>query len=433
MSHRVVITGVGCVTPLGASIDTMWRNLVEGCSGIGPITAFDASNYPVRIAAQVRDWDISAAGQDPLDWARHPRQTHFAVAAALQAAESAGLRDAHFDPRRLGVYLGCGETSSDLAELAEVWPHAVSGGSMSETALLRAAVARLDARQALCQETSTAPQALAALFDAQGPNANCIAACVSATQAVGMAADIIGRGEADVMLAGGAHSMIHPLGITGLLRLSVLSLSNERGPAAMRPFDLQRDGFVVGEGGAVVVLESLQHAVRRGAEIWGELTGYASAHDAYNLTDLEPDGQAAAQCMRAVLQQAGLNVDDVGYINAHGTSTPLNDRVETLAFKRAFGADAYRIPISSTKSMLGHATTACGAIELLVALMVVRTGVIPPTINYEFPDPACDLDYVPNTARRHPCRHVLSDNLGFGGQVAAPLVSRFDEATGGAF
>lgn len=231
------------------------------------------------------------------------------------------------------------------------------------------------------------------------------------------------------MFAGGAHSMVDPIAVSGLHLLSVLSTANDRGPAAMRPFDGQREGFVVGEGGAVVVLEELEHARARGAEILGELTGFASGHDAYRVTDTHPEGRGYVRCVLQALKHAGLNVTDIDYINAHGTSTVLNDRIETLALKQAFGQDAYRIPISSTKSMMGHATTACGALEMIVALMAVRTGVIPPTINYEVPDPQCDLDYVPNSAREIDCRHVLSNSLGFGGQNAAIIVSRFDEAS----
>jgi 3-oxoacyl-[acyl-carrier-protein] synthase II len=216
--------------------------------------------------------------------------------------------------------------------------------------------------------------------------------------------------------------------VSGLHLLSVLSTANEKGPAAMRPFDGERAGFVVGEGGAVVVLEELEHARARGAEILGELTGFASGHDAYRVTDTHPQGRGYVHCVRQALKQASLNLTDVDYINAHGTSTVMNDRIETVALKQAFGQDAYRIPVSSTKSMMGHSTTACGAMEMIVALMAVRTGVVPPTINYEVFDPDCDLDYVPNTAREIQCRHVLSNSLGFGGQNAALIVSRFDEA-----
>ena len=427
MSRRVVITGVGCVTPLGSDVGQLWRNLTEGRSGIGPITRFDARGFPVQIAAEVRDWDVSAVGEDPARWQKHPRQTHFAVGAAIQAVRNAGLNGRGIDRRRFGIYLGCGETFPDLDALGRMIAPALRDGRLDAAAFLRRALASIDPEQALYCEPHVPAHCLAALLDAQGPNVNCIAACASSAQAVGNAAEMIRRGETDVMLAGGAHSMIHPLGIAGLHRLSVLTPANEKKEKAMRPFDAHRDGFVVGEGGAMVVLESLEHARTRKAEIWGELSGYASGHEAFHLTDTHPGGRALAQCARQALRQAKLNFDDIDYVNAHGTSTRLNDRIETLALKRVFGSAAYAIPVSSTKSMLGHCTTACGAIELVVALMAVRTGVIPPTINYETADPDCDLDYVPNSARQWKCRHALSDSLGFGGQTAALIVSRFDE------
>lgn len=268
---------------------------------------------------------------------------------------------------------------------------------------------------------------LGAMFNAQGPNLNCIAACASSSQAIGESAEMIRRGDVDAMLCGVAHSMIHPFGITGFHRLSALSMRNDDPAHAVRPFDRERDGFVVGEGGAVLVLESLEHALARGADIWGELTGYGSAQDAFRITDTHPDGRGAIQCMRRALNDAHLNPDDIGYINAHGTGTEVNDKIETLAVKQVFGSGAYRVPISSTKSMLGHFTTAGGAIEMVVSLLAVRSGVLPPTINYHTPDPQCDLDYVPNEAREVRCRHVLSNSFGFGGQNAALVVSRFDD------
>lgn len=427
MSVRVVVTGAGCVTPLGSDVEAFWRNLKEGRSGIGPIRVFDASRFPIRIAAEVRDWSLAQVGEDPARWKSHPRQTQFAVGAAIEAVRSADLPLDRLDPLRFGVYLGCGETFPDLEELAASIAAATPEGKFDARKFMAHALSTIDPQRAAHCEPDVAVQCLASRFNAQGPNMNCIAACVSSTQAIGEAAEVIRRGEADVMLAGGAHSLIHPLGIAGLHRLSVLTESNERAEKAMRPFDAQRDGFVVGEGGAIVVLERLDHALARRAEIWGELKGYASGHEAYHLTDTDPEGRAMTQCVRQALRQARLNRDDIDYINAHGTSTRLNDRIETLALKRALGPDVYRIPVSSTKSMLGHATTACGAIEFLAALLTVRTGVIPPTINYETADPDCDLDYVPNTARLQKCVHALTDNLGFGGQNAVLIVSRYDE------
>ncbi len=426
MSRRVVITGVGCATPLGSDISQVWKNLTEGRSGIGPITLFDASDFPVRIAAEVSDLDQADFGSQQVDWGEHPRQTRFAVTSACQAVRSSSISSQVVDPTRFGVYLGCGEIFWDLSQFGPLMANAICNGRFDPQRFFREAIEKSNGRRQENNEPNMPSYCLAGLFDAQGPNLNCIAACASSTQAIGGAADIILRGEADAMLAGGAHSMVDPMAMSGLHLLSVLSPDNEKGPAAMRPFDGERNGFVVGEGGAVVVLEELEHARARGAEILGELTGFASGHDAYRVTDTHPEGRGYVHCIHQALH---LNLDDIDYINAHGTSTVMNDRIETLALKQAFGQEAYRIPVSSTKSMMGHSTTACGAMEMIVALMAVRTGVIPPTINYEVFDPDCDLDYVPNTARELPCRHVLSNSLGFGGQNAALVVSRFDEAS----
>ncbi len=427
MSQRVVITGVGCATPLGTDVAEVWSNLVEGRSGIRPISVFDASRFPVRIAAEVPDWELGRLGVDPAPWRTHPRQTQFVVHSGVSAVRSAGIEPGGVDPVRFGVYLGCGEIFWDLTRLGPLMAAAIDDGRFDQQAFLGEALRHWNAQRDVNNEPNMASHCLAGLFNAQGPNLNCIAACASSTQAIGGAADIIRRGEADLMLAGGAHSMINPVGLTGLHLLGVLNTDNDSAEKAMRPFDRDRKGFVVGEGGAVVVLEGLDHARRRGAEIWGELTAYASGHDAYRITDTHPQGRGCVRCVRQVLEQARLNFEDIDYINAHGTSTVMNDRIETAALKRAFGRQAYRIPVSSTKSMMGHSTTACGAIEMVVALMAVRKGVIPPTINYEVFDPDCDLDYVPNTAREKTCRHVLSNSLGFGGQTAALIVSRFDQ------
>ncbi|MBN2473390.1 MAG: beta-ketoacyl-[acyl-carrier-protein] synthase family protein [Pirellulales bacterium] len=430
MRRRVVVTGAGCVTPLGGNVAEVWEGLTEGRSGIGPITLFDASDLPIRIAAEVRNWDLSDVGEDPDAWQTHPRQTAFAVGAAIQAVRSAGLEEARLDPLRLGVYLGCGETYQDFFQFAQWTSAAARNGPFEQLRFLEAVLREEHADAGLQFELNMPAHLLAGVFNAQGPNLNCTATCVSSAQAIGEATETIRRGQADVMLAGGAHSMIHPFGVSGFHRLAVLSEHNDAGPKAMRPFDRDRNGFVIGEGGAILVLESLEHAQRRGAEIWGELTGYGSTHDAFRLTDADPGARGATTCIARALHDAWLHPDEIDYVNAHGTSTKLNDKVETLAIKQAFGPRAYDLPISSTKSMMGHLTTACGAIETLVSLMVVRSGAVPPTINYETSDPECDLDYVPNCTRELPCRHALSNSLGFGGQNAALIVSRFDERTG---
>jgi 3-oxoacyl-[acyl-carrier-protein] synthase II len=267
---------------------------------------------------------------------------------------------------------------------------------------------------------------LAAHFDLQGPNFNCLTACAAGTQAVGEAAELIRHGDADLMLTGGTHSMVHPFGLTGFSLLSALSTRNQEPTKASRPFDRNRDGFVLGEGAGMLVLEELEHARQRGAPILAELAGYGSTADAYRVTDSQPEGRGAAACIATALADSGLSPTQIGYINAHGTSTQVNDRAETLAIKKVFGEYAYRVPISSSKSMLGHLIGAAGAVELIITIKALCDGVLPPTINYEEPDPECDLDYIPNRAREQRIRHALSNSFGFGGQNCALLVSRWD-------
>lgn len=424
MRRRVVVTGIGGVTPLGVEVPLIWERLLRGQSGVGPITLFDASNFPVRMAAEVRNWSMEQVGEDPAAWSRQARQTQFAVAAALLASRAAGLRDSAIDPVRMGVFLGCGEIFPDFSQFCQLTATASHDGSLDLDRFVGQSRLVAQADEDLIFEPGAAAGYIAALLNAQGPNANFTSACVSSSKAIGEGAEVIRRGDAEVMLCGGAHSMIHPFGITGFQRLSTLSTQNDEPEKAARPFDRQRDGFVVGEGGVVLVLEELDHARKRGAEIWAELTGWGTAHDAFRITDLEPEGRAAARCMTLALADAGLSPEDIDYINAHGSGTAVNDRVETLATKRAFGSCAYHVPMSSTKSMTGHLTTACGALESLVCVMALRDNAVPPTINYETPDPECDLDYVPNTARQIRCRHVMNNNFGFGGQNTSLVFSR---------
>ena len=275
------------------------------------------------------------------------------------------------------------------------------------------------------QEPNMPAGHLASLFGAEGPNLNCLTACAASSQAIGEAVEIIRRGEADVMLSGGAHSMIHPFGVTGFNLLTALSTRNDEPQRASRPFDRDRDGFVLGEGAGMVVLENLEGAQARGAKIYGEIVGYGSTADAFRITDTHPEGRGAISCMKMALADAGLGLDDVDYINAHGTSTAVNDRVESLAIKQVFGPRAYQIPISSTKSMMGHLIAAAGATELIICLLAIRDNVVPPTTNYENVDPDCDLDYIPNVARPHRCDAALNNSFGFGGQNISLLVSRF--------
>jgi 3-oxoacyl-[acyl-carrier-protein] synthase II len=368
---------------------------------------------------------MAEVGEDPGSWQQQPRQTQFAVAAALKAARAAGLDSARVAPERMGVYFGCGEIFPDFVPTCHLTAAAVRDERFQMDRFVAEANRVGDSGSELRLEPGAAASYVAGLLEAWGPNANFTAACVSSTKAIGEAAEVLRRGEADVMLAGGAHSMIHPFGITGFHRLSTLSTRNDQPERAARPFDRDRDGFVVGEGGVVLALEELEHARRRHAEIWGEFSGWGCTHDAYRITDLDPEARSAAQSIRLALTDAELQPEDIDYVNAHGSGTVLNDKVETLAIKKAFGDRAYQIPISGTKSMTGHLTTASGAMELAVCLMALRQGVVPPTINYETPDPACDLDYVPNVAREVPCRHVLKNSFGFGGQNVAVVLSQY--------
>jgi 3-oxoacyl-[acyl-carrier-protein] synthase II len=420
---------MGCVTPIGCTPGDFAAGLYAGRIGVGPLTVFDASRYPVQIAAEVRDWTLSQVGLNPAAWQHCPRQTAFAIGAGLQAAAQSGLQDARFDRERFGIYLGCGEPFEDFTPFAHAVHGALGGADRFEETFLQQALRIFDPDQEREYEPDMPAIHLAGLLDAAGPVANCVSACVSSSQAIGEAARMIQFDEVDVMLCGGAHSTLNPFGVTGFQRLSALSTRNDDPQGAVRPFDADRDGFVIGEGAALFVVEELEHARRRGADILGEVTGYGSAQDAYRITDTHPEGRGAATAMQRALHSAGLAPGDINYINAHGTGTPLNDRIETVAIKQAFGADAYRIPVSSTKSMLGHATTACGAIELAVGLLSLQSGVIPPTMNHERPDPDCDLDYVPRQPREVPCRHILSNNVAFGGQNAALIISRFDESS----
>jgi 3-oxoacyl-[acyl-carrier-protein] synthase II len=428
MRRRVVVTGIGCVTPLGTDIETVWRRLLNGESGVGYTSLFDASNFPTKIAAEVRNWDVSEVGENPDNWKCQGRHTHFAIGAAKKAVTDSGLDLDKIDPTRFGVYTGSGEGQQDFHLFTEMMVAGLSdaNGSLDMAKFARKGLDRLNPIVELEQEPNMPAGHLASLFNAQGPNLNCLTACAASSQAVGEAVEIIRRGEADIMLAGGAHTMIHPFGVTGFNLLTALSTRNDEPTRASRPFDRDRDGFVLGEGSGMVILESLEHAKARGATIHGEIVGYGSTADAFRITDAHPEGRGAIRCVKMALEDAGLGLNDVDYINAHGTSTAVNDKVETLVIKKVFGDQAYKIPVSSTKSMMGHLIAAAGATELILCLLAIRDNVVPPTINYETPDPDCDLDYIPNVAREHRCDTALSNSFGFGGQNIALLASRFE-------
>ncbi len=425
MRKRAVVTGAGWVTPLGADIEEVWKRLLNGESGVAGITIFDAENFPTRIAAEVKGWDISQVGEDPQRWKFQGRHTRFSVGAAKMAVMDAGLEDGQYDPTRFGVYLGSGEGHQDFDRFTAMIVQSLNGDELDVVKFTQTGLQVLDPVSELEQEPNMPAGHIASQFNCQGPNANCLTACAASSQAIGEAVEMIRRGDVDLMISGGTHSMIHPFGVTGFNLLTALSTNNDNPTKASRPFDQKRDGFVLGEGASMVVLEELEHAKARGAKIYGEIVGYGSTADAFRVTDSHPEGRGAASCMKMALDDAGVNPEQVGYINAHGTSTSVNDKVETLAIKKVFGEQAYKIPVSSTKSMTGHLIAAAGATELIVTLLALRDNVAPPTINYEFPDPECDLDYVPNEARQTPIQFGLTNSFGFGGQNIALIASKF--------
>jgi 3-oxoacyl-[acyl-carrier-protein] synthase II len=429
MRRRVVITGMGVITPLGDTPRALFRAQLEGRSGVGHITRFDASTFPTTIAAEVPNFDLACYVGDSRRWADAGEASRFAAAAAQLALTDAGLADAPAATRaEMGIYLGIGEGTQDLQTV--MGPIARSyrpeTKSLDGGPLFHLCLQEYDPRLEYEQELHNAAAHLADHFGIEGPNYSCLTACAAGTQAIGEATDQIRHGEADVILAGGAHSMIHAFGVTGFNLLTALSTRNDEPTRASRPFDRLRDGFVIGEGAGMLVLEELEHARRRGAAIHAELTGYGVTCDAYRVTDSHPEGRGAVACMRAALADARLLPEQVGYINAHGTGTRINDAVETLGIKQVFGPYARRLPISSSKSMLGHLIGAAGAVELVTCVLALRHAILPPTINYEVPDPDCDLDYIPNRPREVRIRHALSNSFGFGGQNASLIVSRFD-------
>ncbi len=416
MRRRVVVTGLGCITPVGNDIEAMWKSLREGRNGVGRITHFDASNFPTKFAAEVKNFKLGDHCERPERFEMAGRNVKFAIAAAMQAVKDSGIFDTPVDPTQFGVYLGAGEGQQDFNIFMNMVAQSRRNGELDLEQFTKAGLARLNPQQELEQEPNMPAGHLASLFNAQGPNLNCLTACAASSQAIGEATEIIRRGDADIMLSGGAHSMIHPFGVTGFNLLTALSTRNDDPAHASRPFDKDRDGFVLGEGAGMLILEELERAQARGAKIYGEVVGYGSTADAYRITDIHPEGRGATACMKMAMTEARLNPDEVDYINAHGTSTVVNDRVETMAIKQSCGAAAPKIPVSSIKSMMGHLIAAAGSVEAITCLLSIRDDVLPPTVNYQTPDPDCDLDYVPNAAREATVRHALSNSFGFGGQ-----------------
>jgi 3-oxoacyl-[acyl-carrier-protein] synthase II len=430
MRRRVVITGMGVLTPLGHSVPEMWDALLAGHSGVDYIANFNARRFPTRFAAEVKNFDLARHVPDAHRYSHSGPNSRFAAAAAHQALTDADLLDnPRVDRTRCGIYLGAGEGIHDFHSFISLIARTYNRErrAVDTAAFTEGGLNEFNWAREFEQELHTTVGHLAAHFDLQGPNYTCLTACAASSQAIGEAAWLIRHGDADLMLSGGSHSMIHPFGVTGFNLLTALSTANDEPARASRPFDARRDGFVLGEGAGMLVLEELEHARRRGARIYAELTGYGSTADAFRVTDSHPDGRGAIACIRAALRDSGLDAADIGYINAHGTSTQVNDKVETLAIKNVFGDSAYQVPVSSSKSMLGHLIAAAGAVELVITTRALLRGVLPPTINYEVPDPECDLDYIPNQPREKRVDHGLSNSFGFGGQNISLIVSRFKD------
>jgi 3-oxoacyl-[acyl-carrier-protein] synthase II len=428
--RRVVVTGLGVVAPNGVGKEAFWSACVAGRSGVGPIRTFDASRHPVKIAAEVPDFDITAYLPDEHRKSLKimGRASRFGVAAAVLAARDGGLGWDREDPERVGVVMGAGLIPADMAELAPLLAQSCDPqGWLQVQRLGETGLRGLFPLWLLRHLPNMIAAHISMVLRAQGPNNTIITACAAGTQAVGEAFRLIARGDADVVLAGGADSRIDPLLLLAYTALGAISRASRPAAEVSRPFDGLRDGFVLGEGAGVLVLEELERARRRGAVIYAEVLGLGSSFDAYGITKPEPDARGAARAIEWALREARVDPRDVDYINAHGTSTRLNDLMETRAVKRVFGEGAKALPLSSIKSMVGHLIGAAGAVEAAALALTLHRGVLPPTINHTNPDPECDLDYVPNEARDMPVRTAVSTSFGFGGQNAALVMRRFND------
>lgn len=413
MRRRVVVTGLGALTPVGNDVPSMWQALVDGASGTAPITKFDASGFPVRFAAELKGFDPSQY-MDRKEIKRADPYTQYAVSASKQAMQDAGLEGGvnGYDPDRIGVILGSGTGGlKSFEEQHDVYRE--RGPSKISPFFIPMFI------------TDIAAGIVSMQFNAKGPNYATVSACATAAHAIGDAFRTIQYGDADVMICGGSEAAVTPMAIAGFANMKALSERNESPETASRPFDKTRDGFVMGEGAGVVVLEELEHALKRGARIYAEVAGYGATGDAYHLTAPAPDGEGAQRAMKRALNDGGLTPADIQYINAHGTSTPANDLNETRAIKAVFGEHAAGINVSSTKSSTGHMLGAAGAVEFIISTLAVREGIIPPTINYETPDPECDLNYTPNAAVRREVSAVISNSFGFGGHNVSLAVRKF--------
>ncbi len=432
--ERVVITGMGIVCPLGHSVSELWESILSGKSGMGKTTIFDASTFPSQFGAEVKGYDFTKHTKRPELHKDSNRASGFVIGATEEACRGAGI-DVESEKicdgikrDRMGIYLGAGEGSVNnevfFESLVQAWDD--SERRMDWVKWAEVSLGKLDAMGELEQEPNMPACHIAMMTGARGPVRSCLTACAASTQAVGESMEIIRRGDADVMISGGAHSMIHPLGVTGFNRLTALSSRNDSPQTASRPFAASRDGFVLGEGAAIVILESLSSAKRRGAKILAELTGYGSSSDAFRVTDMHEEGRGAKQAIELALADASISYKDIDYINTHGTSTRENDSIETKAIKAAFKERAKKIPASSVKSMLGHLIGAAGAAELITCVLAIRDGIIPATMNLEDRDPQLDLDYVPNEPRKCKVDIAINESFGFGGQNNVVIIKRYE-------
>ncbi len=435
MTERVVITGMGTVCPLGNDVETLWQAILAGKSGMARTSIFDASTFPSTFSAEVKDYDFAKYTKNPQLHKHSNRGSGFAIGAAVQACRQARIGIEADEPAdgidrsRLGIYLGAGEGSVDndvfFAAIVEAYDEA--SGEMDWGKWAEVTFSRMDPMRELEQEPNMPATHIAMLTGARGPTRSCLTACAASTQAVGEAMMIIRRGDADIMVAGGAHSMIHPLGLMGFNRLTALSTRNDSPETASRPFSASRDGFILGEGAAILILESQNSAKKRGVEILAEVIGYGSSSDAFRITDMHEQGRGPIQAMTWALADAGISYKDVDYINTHGTSTMENDSIETKAIKAVFKEEAKNTPASSVKSMMGHLIGAAGAAELITCVLAIRDNTLPPTMNLTDPDPELDLDYVPNKARKCQVDVAMNESFGFGGQNNVVIIRRFRE------
>ncbi len=414
MTRRVVVTGMGAITPLGNDLPTTWAGIVAGRSGVGPITRFDATEYRSRIAAEVKDFDPTQHFP-PKEARRMDPFVQYALVAAREAVRDAGLTTNDGLAHRTAVIIGSGIGGIGTVTEQTLVLHQRGPGRVSPFLI-----------PMILPDTAAGMVALE--FGFKGPNMAITSACASGTNAIGEAYEMVRRGAAEVAICGGAEAGVVPISVAGFSIMRALSERNDAPERASRPFDRDRDGFVVGEGAAILVLETLEEALRRGARIYAEIVGYGSTDDAFHITAPDENGEGAIACMRQAILSAGLNPEQIDYINAHGTSTPLNDITETRAIKALFGAHAYKLAVSSTKSMTGHLLGAAGALEAVLSVKTLEEQILPPTINLENPDPECDLDYVPNQARKAKVETVLSNSFGFGGHNACLIFRRMKEA-----